>query len=149
MRIDSPAVLTLFACLYTQAYTGDVFGVWRVNLRRSTNAYNHTVVVRFEPRRQGEVFTLDVIERDGRSTTSSTILYLDGQARPFDGFGCSGTQLSRKLDHKRVEILRTCHSGEWISFVRYLSADAKALVIEITEQHAEGRAQRKLILERE
>jgi len=132
-----------------QAYTSDVFGVWRLNLRRSTNASYHAVVVRFEPSRQGEVFTLDVMERDGRSTTSSTILYLDGQARAFDGFGCSGTQSSRKLDLKTVEILRTCHSGEWTRFVRYLTADAKALVIEITEQHAEERSQRKLILERE
>jgi hypothetical protein len=142
-------MLIFLTCFSLPASDTGVFGVWRVNFRRSTNAYNHTVVVRFEPHRSGEVFTLDLIERDGRSTTSSTILYLDGKARDFEGLDCSGTQLSRRLDSHTVEILRACHSGEWTRIVRYLSADPKELVIEITEQHANRRSERKLILDRQ
>ena len=55
----------------------------------------------------GEVFTLDQMERR-TATTSSTILYLDGKERVFQGFGCLGTQSSRRLDSETVEILRTC-----------------------------------------
>lgn len=149
MRIVSPFMLILLLGFSLPAKGTSVFGVWRVNFRRSTNAYNHTVVVRFEPHRSGEVFTLELIERDGRSTTSSTILYLDGKAYDFDGFGCSGTQVSRRLESQTVEIVRACNSGEWTRFVRHLSTDAEELVLEITEQHADRRSERKLILERQ
>jgi hypothetical protein len=107
------------------------------------------VVVRFEPHPKGEVFTLDQIDRYGRSTTSSTILYLDGKEREFEGFGCSGTQSSRRLDSQTVEILRTCRSGEWTRFVRRLSSDAKELALEITEQHNDlRRFGRRLVLKK-
>jgi hypothetical protein len=107
------------------------------------------MVVRFEPHPKGEVFTLDQIDRYGRSTTSSTILYLDGKEREFEGFGCSGTQSSRRLDSQTVEILRTCRSGEWTRFVRRLSSDAKELALEITEQHNDlRRFGRRLVLKK-
>ena len=37
----------------------------------------------------------------GYADQSSTILYLNGKSREFEGFGCSGTQLSRRLDAQR------------------------------------------------
>lgn len=127
----------------------DAFGVWRTNPSRSSNTYNHAVVVRFEPHPKGEVFTWDQIDRNGRSTTSSTILYLDGKPREFEGFGCSGTQLSRRLDAQTVEILRTCGSGELTTIVRRLAADPKELVLEITERQTNGRRfERRLIMEK-
>ena len=149
MRIVSPPTLIFLSCFSLPASGADVFGVWRINFERSTNAYTNSVVVRFEPHRKGEVFTLDLIDRDGRLTTSSTILYLDAKARDFDGFGCSGTQISQRLENQTIEILRACNSGEWTRFVRHLSTDAKELVLEITEQRVDRRSERKLILERQ
>jgi hypothetical protein len=83
--------------------------------------------VRFEPHSKGEVFTLDRIDQDDRSTTSSTILYLDSKPREFQDFGCSGTQSSKRLDSQTVEILRACDSGERTRFIRRLSTNAKEL----------------------
>ena len=127
----------------------EAFGVWRANPSRSRNIYNHVAVVRFEPHPKGEVFTWDQIGRNGRSTTSSTILYLDGKAREFEGFSCSGTQLSRRLDAQTVEILRSCGSGESTTLVRRLAADPKELVLEITERQTNGRRfERRLVMEK-
>ena len=106
--------------------------------------------MRFEPHTKGEVFTLDQIDGDGRSTTSSTILYLDNKPREFQGFGCSGTQSSRRLDSQTVEIVRTCASGEWTRFVRRLSTQPKELVLEITQQQPDGRhIERRVVLEKQ
>jgi hypothetical protein len=142
-------MLIFLICLSLPVSGADVFGVWRVNFARSTNAYHHAVVVHFEPHPKGEVFTWDQIDRNGRSTTSSTILYLDGKAREFEGFGCSGTQLSRRLDAQTVEILRTCGSGELTTLVRRLAADPKELILEITERQTNGRRfERRLVMEK-
>ena len=104
--------------------------------------------MRIEPHAKGEVFTLDRIEGDGRSTTSSTILYFDGKARDFQDPGCSGTQSSRRVDGQTVEILRKCAGGEWTRFVRRSAVQPKELVLEITEQHPDGRRfERRLVLE--
>lgn len=149
MRIAGAFLLVFGACLNLLVSGADAFGMWVANDKRSTNAYQHAVVVRFEPHPKGEIFTLDQIDRNGRSTTSSTILYLDGKAREFEGFGCSGTQFSRRLQSEAVEIVRACSSGEWTGFVRHLSSHAKELVLEITEQQTAGRFERKLILERQ
>jgi hypothetical protein len=149
MRIVPPFMLILATCSNLPVSGADAFGVWRADPGRSTNAYNHVVVVRFEAHSKGEVFTLDQIDRDGRSTTSSTILYLDGKSREFEGFRCSGTQSSRRLDSRTIEILRACNSGERVRLVRRLSTDAKELVLEITEQQTAGRFKRRLILQKE
>ena len=85
------------------------------------------------------MFTLDRIETDGRTTSSSTILYFDGAPRDFQVFECSGTQSSRRTDSRTVEILRKCGSGAWTKFVRRASTDQNELVLEITEQHSDGR----------
>ena len=132
-------------------WAGDAFGVWRVNPASSIDPRSslESLTVRFEPHTKGKVFTLDRTDRDGRSTTSSTILYFDSQPREFRGFACSGTQSSRRVDSQTVEILRTCTSGEWTRYVRRLSPRPKELALEITEQQADGqRLERRLVLEK-
>src|SRR6202163_4553480 len=55
-------------------------GTWKMNAARSTFAGGSpfkSLTVRIERHPKGEVFTLDRIETDGRTTSSSTILYLD------------------------------------------------------------------------
>ena len=121
-------------------WAGDAFGVWRAE----------TLTVRFEPHAKGEVFTLDQTDRDGRSTTTSTILYFDSQPREFRGFACSGTQSSRRVDSQTVEILRTCAGGVWTRYIRRLSPRPKELVLEITEQQPSGRrVERRVVLEKQ
>ena len=128
-------------------------GTWKVNLTRSAfsgDTSPRSLTVRFESHSRGEVFTLDRIDRDGRATSSSTILYLDGTSRDFRDFGCSGTQSSRRIDSQTVEILRTCTNGGWTRFVRRLSEQPKDLVLEMTEQYTDGRRfERRLVLEKQ
>jgi hypothetical protein len=96
------------------------------------------------------VFTLDRIETDGRTVTSRTILYLDGEPRRFEDFGCSGIQSSRRADERTVEIVRMCASGEWMRCLRRASANSNELALEITEQFADGRRfDRRLTLEKQ
>ena len=109
-----------------------------------------SLTVRIEPHPKGEAFTLDRTETDGRTTSSSTILYLDGEPRPFEDFGCSGIQSSRRADERTVEIVRMCASGGRIRLLRRASAKADELVLEITEQSADGRrSDRRLTLEKQ
>ena len=91
-----------------------------------------SLTVRIEPHAKGEVFTLDRIESDGRTMTSSTVLYFDGAPRDFEDFGCSGTQSSRRLDGQTMEILRVCASGEWTWLIRQSAVRSKELIIDIT-----------------
>ena len=128
------------------------FGLSKVSAASSTGPRfsRERLTARFEPHTKGEVFTLDRIDADGRSTTSSTILYLDGNPREFQGFECSGTQSSRRLDSQTVEIVRTCAGGEWTRFIRRLSTQSKELVLEITEQQPDGRhVERRVVLEKQ
>jgi hypothetical protein len=129
------------------------FGIWKMNRARSTltgDAEAKDLTMRFEPHPKGEVFTLDKTGRDGRMTTSSTLLYLDGNRRSFEDRDCSGTQSSRRVDNQTVEILRTCVSGNWTKIVRRPGAQPKELIVEITEQHSEGRrSERRLLLEKQ
>jgi hypothetical protein len=62
-----------------------------------------------------------------------TILYLDGAPRSFQDFGCSGTQSSRRLDDRIVEIQRVCESPEWVWHLRQ-AARLNELIIQITEK---------------
>src|SRR5262245_26354208 len=59
----------------------DALGVWRVRPDRSPGPYSNVLTIRFEPHNSGEVFTLDWTEANGRSTTSSVLLYFDGRGR--------------------------------------------------------------------
>jgi hypothetical protein len=80
----------------------------------------------------------------------STVLYLDGAPRDFQDFECSGSQSSRRLDPQTVEILRRCGRDHWTKFVRRTSAKPNELVLEITEQHPDGRRlERRLALDKQ
>lgn len=131
----------------------DVFGTWKVNPTRSTfngSSRTENFTVRIGPHAKGEVFTLDQTERDGRATTSSTILYFDGKPRDFQESNCSGTQSSRRVDKQTVEIIRHCKSGARIRFLRRLAAQPRELILEITEQQPDGRrVERNLVMEKQ
>ena len=131
------------------SWASDAFGVWKLNSALSTGAGNEkSMTLRIEPHNRGEVLTLDILAVDGRASTASTILYLDGKARDFQDSACSGTQSSRRVDSRTVEILRECGSGRRIRLVRRTDTSG-VLILEITEQNAEGRhLDRRLVLER-
>src|SRR5258708_37759881 len=114
--------ILLMLLLSTPNWAGDAFGIWKVNPIRSTDPYPESLTVQFEPHAKGEVFTLDRIDGDGRVTTASTILYLDGNPRDFQDPKCSGTQSSPRVDKRTVEVLRTCASGGWTRVVPRLAA---------------------------
>jgi hypothetical protein len=147
MRIVLPLMLLgTLGCGESKA----AFGVWRVNLSRSTAPFSDLVQVRFEPHRRGEIFTVERVPADGRATTSSTILYFDTRHRDFQDSDCSGTQSSRRLNDMTAEILRTCADGRTMRIVRRFGEKPRELVLEITEQRpAGGRAERRLLLEKE
>ncbi len=132
------------------SWAGDAFGIWKVNRLRSGDPYPTNVTVRFEPHAKGEVFTIERIDGDGLTTTSSTILYLDGKPRDLDDPKCRGTQSSRRVDSRTVEILHKCSSGESTLFVRRLAVHTKELMLDITEQNPDGRRfERRLVLEKQ
>ena len=128
-------------------------GTWKVNMARSTaggGAPFKSLVARIERHPKGEVFTLDRTGTEGRTTSYSTILYLDGEPRRFEDFGCSGIQSSRRTDERTVEIVRMCASGGWMRIRLRASAKPNELVLEMTEQSADGRrVDRRLTLERQ
>ena len=143
-------ILLAMAC-GTPCWAEDAFGTWMINPRRSQFSGDprpKSVMVRIEPHPRGEIFTLDTIGEDGRATTSSTILYFDSRPRDFQEPQCSGTQSSRRVDGRTVEILRSCASGARTRIVRRLAAQPKEVVLEITEQQPDGRRfERRLVLE--
>lgn len=94
------------------------------------------------------MITLDTVAADGRASTFSTILYLDGRAREFQDSTCTGTQLSRRLDSGTVEIVRECVGGQ----VRLIRRAEKpgVLILEITEQNSDGRrSEQRLVMEKQ
>src|SRR5262245_20867111 len=129
-----------------------VFGVWRLNAARSTFAGDtqpKILTVRIEAHAKGEVFTLDRTETNGRSTTASVLLYFDGRARVFNEAGCFGTQSSRRLDSRTVEILHDCTGGQSTRIVRRSGQQQNELVLEITDEYPDGRHyERRLVLEK-
>ena len=132
-------------------WAGEADGAWKLNAARSTFAGDtqpRSFTIRIEPHAKGEVFTLDRIEADGRAISCSTILYLDGRERDFRDSECSGTQSSRRIDSRTVEILRNCGASAWTRFVRR-TAPKGQLVLEISEQHADGRRfDRRLVFDK-
>ena len=131
------------------SWASDAFGEWKLNPALSTNAGNEkSVTLRIGPHNRGEVLTLDILGADGRASTSSTILYLDGKPRDFQDSACSGTQSSRRLDSRTVEIVRDCAGGGRFRLVRR-EENSGVLILEVTERNAEGRQfERRLVLER-
>jgi hypothetical protein len=123
-----------------------------MNPARSTfsgGVHPTSLAIRIEPHPKGEVFTVDRTEPDGRTTSSSTVLYFDGAARASQGFECSGTQSSRRTDGRTVEILRQCTSGDWERVVRRLTQRGKELIVEITRQRSGRRSEERLVLEKQ
>jgi hypothetical protein len=141
------------ACWAAPSSSQNAFGIWKMNPIRSTltgDARSRNITVRFEPHAKGEIFTMDRTAADGRITTSSTVLYLDGKARDFEDLGCSGTQSSRRVDSQSVEIVRKCASGDWTRFLRRPGAQPTEMILEITEQHSSGRRfERRWLLEKQ
>jgi len=76
------------------------FGIWNVNPGRSIQPYPDKFVVRFQPHAKGEVFTVDRVGVDGRATSASSILYLDGKPHGFQDFACTGTQSSERVNSR-------------------------------------------------
>jgi hypothetical protein len=130
-----------------------VFGTWRLNAAQSTFAGDtqpKSLTIRIESHAKGEVFTLDRTETNGRSTSLSVLLYFDGKARAFNEAGCSGTRSSRRLDSRTVEIINECTGGQSTRIVRRSGQQPNELVLEITDQYADGRHyERRLVLERQ
>src|SRR5690242_14947888 len=103
----------LLLLLGVTSWAGKDFGMWKLNPAHSTPDGNRKgATLRIEPHIRGEVFTWDTIAVDGRASTTSTILYLDGKARDFQDSNCTGTQLSRRIDSGTVEIVRECAGGQ-------------------------------------
>ena len=131
---------------------GGPYGSWKMNAGRSdfpAELRPKSLTVRIEPHAKGEVFTLERIERDGRATSDSTLLYLDGKPRDFDNDGCSGTEASRQIDNHTAEILRKCATGTWMRFL-WRVTDGSRLVLEITEWQGDSRrAVRRIVLEKQ
>jgi hypothetical protein len=117
------------------------FGTWKMNEARSTftgRAQPKRFSVRIEPHAKGEVFTLDRVESDGRATSSSSILYLDGAPRDLQDFDCAGAQSSRRLDSRTVEIRRQCAGSDGTWLVRQSMEQSKELLIDVTEKRRGG-----------
>ena len=88
-------------------------------------------------------------EVNGRTTVSSTVLYLDSLARDFQEAECSGTQSSRRIDSRIVEILRNCGPGVWTRLTRR-TGPKNELVLEISEQRVDGRRfDRRFVFEKQ
>jgi hypothetical protein len=145
-------MLFLVALLFAAGCFAQPFGDWKLNATRSTFAGDirpKSLTVRIEPRDRGEVVTLDRTETNGQTTTCSMVLYLDSVARGFQQGECSGTQSSRRIDSRTIEVLRNCGAGAWIRFLRWTGPKSQ-LVLEISEQRADGRhLDRRLAFEKQ
>jgi hypothetical protein len=132
----------LLLTIYSAAcWAGSVLGTWEMDRTRSRFVgpdQPQSLTVRIEPHAKGRVFTLDRLEADGRTASSSTILYFDGAPGEFQDFSCSGTQSSRWSDRQSVEIRRVCSSGESIWRVRESVQNAEELTIEVTRTRRGG-----------
>jgi hypothetical protein len=131
---------------------GDSVKVWRLNPGRSSFAGDpkpRSLTLRIERHSSGEVFTVDRTEQDGRSTTDSTVLFLDGKPREYQDLDCNGTQSSQRVDNRTVEIRRTCEAGAWMRFIRRMTTGSE-LLLEVSGRRADGRqVQMRLVLEKQ
>lgn len=128
--------IAIFALLLHSALSAELIsGTWKIDFAKS-NLNGFTVpkkfLVRLQAHAKGQLLTLDRLESDGRMTSSSTILYLDGKPRAFEDFECSGMQSSRRLDSETVEIRRSCLTADWTWRVRQPATQSKLMFIDIT-----------------
>ena len=135
----APLLLLVAAASTALSWAGDAFGIWHWK----------GVTLRIQPDTRGEVFTLDTVSADGRASTSSTILYFDAKVRQFRDASCQGTQSSRRVDDRTIEILRECGNGDSTRLIRRLGAQPGKLILEITEQRQDRRSERRLVLEKQ
>jgi hypothetical protein len=130
----------------------DALGLWKISVSRSTFAAERpprNLTVRIERHANGEVLTVERTEQDGRSSSESTILYLDGKPRDYEDLDCKGTQSSQRVDNRTVEILRTCQAGGWIRLVRRVNTSGE-LVLEVSGRRPNGsQVQMRLVLEKQ
>src|SRR5277367_768190 len=129
---------------FDAAFCGaSMLGTWKMDPARSSFievTSPKSLTMRIEPHVRGEVFTLDRIEADGRSISSSTILYFDSTPRDFQDFECSGTQSSRWLNEQTMEIRRVCAASDWTWLVRQSAENSKELTVEIIGKSRSGRS---------
>jgi hypothetical protein len=129
------------------------FGIWKMNPVHSIFAGGtqpRSFIIRLEPHTKGTVLTVDRIESDGRATSSSTILYLDGKPRDFEDFRCRGTQSSHRTDSRGVEIVRQCANGASTKIDIRPTTNPDGLVFEITKRDPDGRrSDQRLSLEKQ
>lgn len=93
--------------------------------------------------------TVDRTEQDGRSTTDSTVLFLDGKPREYRDVDCNGTQSSQRVDNRAVEITRTCGAGAWMRFIRRVNTDGE-LVLQVSGKRSDGRRiEMRFVLEKQ
>jgi hypothetical protein len=132
---------------------GQTHGTWRLDSTHSTfnkEIRPRSLSLRIEQHPKGEVLTFDRVERDGRVTSSSTVLYLDGASRDVEDFGCTGTQSSRRIDEQTVEMVRVCGNGESSKTTRWRLAHPNELILEIRVRQADGRQfEDRLVLRRQ
>ena len=92
---------------------------------------------------------MDRTEHDGRSSTDSTVLFLDGKPRDYQDSGCTGTQSSVRVDNWTVEILRTCEAGAWMRLIRRMNKGSE-LVLEVSRRRSDGRqVEMRLVFEKQ
>jgi hypothetical protein len=131
---------------------GDAVGVWKLSPGRSTFAADRqprSLTLRIERRSSSEVLTMDRTEQDGRSTTDSTVLFLDGARRDYQDPECRGTQSSQRVNNRTVEILRTCQADGWIRVTRRMTTGSE-LVLEVSGRRPDGhQVQMRLVLEKQ
>jgi hypothetical protein len=107
------------------------------------------LILRIENHSKGELFTVDRTDQDGRSSTDSTVLFLDGKARGYQDLDCNGTQSSQRVDNRTVEITRRCEAGAWMRFVRRVNTDGE-LVLDVSGRRPDGRQIKiRLVLEKQ
>jgi len=131
---------------------GEQFGTWKMNPSRSTfsgDPHPKAVTVRIERHAKGEVFTIDRVRADGQAVTVSMILYFDGKERAFQGDACFGSQSSRRLDGRAIEVVFKCR-GWWAQVTLRSMLSPNDLMLDITRQQADGkRFEQHLILEKQ
>lgn len=143
MRILLVLVLAGSAC-----WGDDALGIWKMNLGRSAFAAERAprnFTLRIERHAQGEVFTVERTEQDGRSSSDSTILFLDRKPREYQDLDCRGTQSSQRVDNRTVEILRSCEAGAWMRVIRRVKHE-RELTLEVNGRRPDGRQVQMLLV---
>src|SRR5262245_42327677 len=144
-----PLLLLFSASCWAQSASG----VWNIDPTRSKftgQPHLRILAVRFDSHPKGEVFTLDTVDGNGRAATNSVILYFDGKSRDFQDTSCTGTQSSRRLDNRTVEIVFNSGKGQPARFIRGPQAEPNELILDITARPPGTRAvEQHLILKRQ